>query len=50
MPLINNTMNEVVRNINNVQVDGGNSFDNSHKVLFYRKNKFNKIKDSIIYL
>ena len=33
MPLINDTINELARNINNFKIDG----DNSHKILFYRK-------------
>ena len=37
MPLINNTTNELAPNIDNLQIGGDNSFDNSHKVLFYRK-------------
>ena len=37
MPLINNTMNKLARNINNLQFSGGNSFDNSHDILFYCK-------------
>ncbi|PAV86758.1 hypothetical protein WR25_17124 [Diploscapter pachys] len=36
IPLINNTMSELVRNINNVQIGEDNSFNSSHKILFYR--------------
>ncbi|PAV64864.1 hypothetical protein WR25_05452 [Diploscapter pachys] len=35
IPLINNTMNELARNINNLQIGGDNSSTNSHKILFY---------------
>ena len=37
IPLINNTMSELARSINNLQIGGDNSFNNSHKTLFYRK-------------
>ncbi|PAV72464.1 hypothetical protein WR25_02647 [Diploscapter pachys] len=33
-PLINNTMNELSRDINNLQIGGDNSFNNSRKILF----------------
>ena len=42
-------MNELHLNVNNSSIDKDNSSNNSHKVLFYCKNKFLKIKDSIIY-
>ncbi|PAV88372.1 hypothetical protein WR25_05969 [Diploscapter pachys] len=35
IPLINNTINELARHINNLQFDGDNSLNNSHRILFY---------------
>ena len=35
--LANNTMAELAWNINNLQIGGDNSFNDSHKILFYRK-------------
>ncbi|PAV66842.1 hypothetical protein WR25_00351 [Diploscapter pachys] len=36
IPLINNTMIELARNVNDSQIGGDDSFNNSHKILFYR--------------
>ncbi|PAV91915.1 hypothetical protein WR25_06216 [Diploscapter pachys] len=35
VPVINNKINELAQNGNSLQVGGDNSFDNSHKILFY---------------
>ena len=38
-------MSELVRNINNVQIGEDNSFNSSHKILFYRKKLCWKLRD-----